>query len=173
MKSHEVHRFSRPATWPGPGPVSSWRACIFRPRGPPTWCRTACPRPATGPWIDTPRSSCRERSTRWSTIVAWGRNPGFFSKEVFFLEWILEEFGWRILQGVFLDFIGILLGLYWNLMDFVFGPSGFVSWLSWGWTFWKAGMESTNKGLEKWFVPWKLFVHFLKIPCWVSRRVPV
>ena len=113
MKSHEVHRFSRPATWPGPGPVSSWRACIFRPRGPPTWCRTACPRPATGPWIDTPRSSCRERSTRWSTIVAWGRNPGFFSKEVFFFGmdfggiWMEDSSG--SLLGFYRDFIGTLL----------------------------------------------------------------
>lgn len=112
--------------------------------------------PSAGDWALDRYSAVFMQGTQHTLIDNCGlgeETQGFFLKSFFFGFWRNLDGGF--FRRVFLDFYWDFIGI---LMDFVFGLTGFVSWFSWGWTFWKVGMESTNKGLEKWFAPWKLFV---------------
>ena len=71
--------------------------------------------PSAGDWALDRYSAVFMQGTQHTLIdnCGLGKKPrGFLMK--FFFEWILEEFGWRILQGSLLgfyqDFIGTLLG---------------------------------------------------------------
>ena len=99
----------RPATWPGPRTGLQLKGLRFSASGPTYMMPHGVP--SAGDWALDRYSAVFMQGTQHTLIdnCGLGKKPRFFFlKRLFF--WILEEFGWRILQGSLLGFYRDFLG---------------------------------------------------------------